>query len=542
MERGQADDDDRWLTDLPPTLRQSWSVIAVTAVALVAFAAVIPFADRPLVALNALFPSLDAIVFVTSLVTSVLLFAQFAISGSHPLLVLANGYLFTALIVIPHALTFSGAFSATGLLGANAQTGSWLFIFWHFGFAASLLAYAWVTKEARAAPVSEVSTLPAIGRSLAGALVLVCGLSWLATDGATLLPRLILDGARISPLVVYPISFTMLIFMIAIAVLLACRRSMLNQWLMVVALVSVLELAFSGLFPSVRFSAGFYAGRVFSLVTSSIVLIVALAETTWLYARVARSNAMLRRERNNKLMSLEAMTASIAHEVRQPLATIALEGETTLLLLGQSSPDLKEAESAVQGIVRASQRANEIFNNIRSLFGNAELKKERLDINSLTLEMLLASKFDLEKHGIETRIELASKLPPVMGHKGQLQEVITNLVQNAIEAMDEVDRHRRVLKVRTEIIADDAVAVEIADTGPGLGPEPNAIFDAFMTTKPHGMGLGLAICRMIVERHNGRLSASPGDPGGAVVRMVLPQMDRHHTDPKMHSPSRPPGL
>ena len=147
MARSETDGADTWLGGLPPTSRQSWSAVAVAAVALVAFGAVAPFAGRPLAELNAFFPSLDAIVFVTDLITSVLLFAQFSISRSRALLVLANGYLFTALIVIPHALTFSGAFSPTGLLGAGIQTGSWLFIFWHVGFAAALLAYAVLGKK-----------------------------------------------------------------------------------------------------------------------------------------------------------------------------------------------------------------------------------------------------------------------------------------------------------------------------------------------------------------------------------------------------------
>ena len=126
------------LSDLPPTAFQTWSAVAVAAFVLVAFIAIAPFSGMPLGALNIFFPLLDAIVFVTDLVTAVLLFSQFAISGSRPLLALANGYLFTGLIVVPHALTFTGAFSPTGLLGANIQTGSWLFIFWHIGFAASL--------------------------------------------------------------------------------------------------------------------------------------------------------------------------------------------------------------------------------------------------------------------------------------------------------------------------------------------------------------------------------------------------------------------
>jgi signal transduction histidine kinase len=528
MARGETDSSDMWLVDLSPTARQSWLAIGVATVALIAFGVVLPFVGRTLAELNALFPSLDAIVFVTDLITSVLLFAQFSISRSRSLLVLANGYLFTALIVIPHALTFSGAFSPTGLLGANIQTGSWLFIFWHLGFAASLLAYALLREEKRAAPISEAPALHAIGWSVAGVFVLVCGLTWLATGGATLLPPIILDGRRISPLVIYPISFTMLISAAPIVVLLARRRSVLDQWLMVVALVFILELTLSGLLPSVRFGVGFYAGRAFSLITSSIVLIVVLAETTWLYARLALSNRMLHRERNNKLMNMEAMAASIAHEVSQPIGAIAINGAAALRFLGRTPPDIGEAESAVKRTIGASHRAGEVLGNLRALFGKAELKRERLDVNSLTREVLRALETDIERHGIETHFELASALPPVMGHKGQLQEALINLVQNAIEAMDSVDG-RRILKVRTELNAGGAISIAVEDTGPGLSSEEtNTIFEAFVTTKSHGMGLGLAICRMIVERHEGQLSALPADPRGTIFRIILPQAILSH--------------
>ena len=123
---------------------------------------------------------------------------------------------------------------------------------------------------------------------------------------------------------------------------------------------------------------------------------------------------------------------------------------------------------------------------------------------------------------------MASKLPPVLGHKGQLQEVINNLVRNAIDAMDSIDG-QRALNVSTELNADDAVTVAIADTGPGLGSgKTSAIFEAFVTTKPDGMGLGLPICRMIVERHEGQLLVSSADPRGAIFRIILPQANLHH--------------
>jgi hypothetical protein len=163
------------LTDLAPTRRQTRAAIAVVVTLLVAFSVVAPFSRMQAVALNAFFPSLDAIVLVTDLITAVLLYAQFSISRSRSLLILASGYFFTALIVIPHALTFSGAFSPTGLFGAGLQTGSWLFIFWHIGFAAALLAYA-ISKDMRGGLAAESAVVREIGWSVGIVVVLVCGL------------------------------------------------------------------------------------------------------------------------------------------------------------------------------------------------------------------------------------------------------------------------------------------------------------------------------------------------------------------------------
>ncbi|TMJ01436.1 MAG: GHKL domain-containing protein [Alphaproteobacteria bacterium] len=519
MER--SDTADTWL-DLPPTPGQTRCALAVAAVVLAGFAAVVPIAGRPLAELNAFFPSLDAIVLVSDLITAVLLYAQFSISRSRALLALATGYLFTALIVIPHALTFAGAFSPAGLLGANIQTGSWLFIFWHIGFSAALLVYAALKEEWLVAPASRARALPAIGWCVAGVAGLVCALTWLATAGATLLPPIILDQRRISPIVVYPISFAMLISLAALLLLLRRRRSLLDLWLVVVALVTILELAFSGLLPSIRFSAGFYAGRAFSLLTASIVLIVMLAETTRLYIWLAHSNASLRREQNNKLMNLQTMALSIAHEVRQPLTAIAFSGAATLNFLKRSPPDLHHAEAAVKGMVDASQRANEVLDGVRGLFAKGEPHKVPVDVNDLIAEAVRSLQPELAGHKVETRLSLNSGLPPVSGHRGQLREVIVNLINNGLEAMASADG-RRVLNIRTEPTAGGA-AIAVEDTGLGVSPEnAEGIFDAFVSTKPNGMGLGLAICRMIVERHKGELSFSAAIPRGAIFRVVLPQ-------------------
>jgi signal transduction histidine kinase len=514
------------LVDLPPTARQSWSAVAVSTTLMVGFSIAAPFASRPLSELNPLFPSLDAIVFITDLITAVLLFAQLSIFYSTSLLVLANGYLFTALIVIPHALTFSGAFSSTGLLGANAQTGSWLFIFWHAGFAAALLAYGVLRedKPPHSQSRSEMSALSAIGWSLGSVCALVFGLTWLATAGAKLLPVLIVENSHLSSFVQYPIGFTILISTVALAVLWIRRRSLLDQWLMVVTLASILELAFSGLLPSVRFSLGFYAGRVFSLVTSSVVLIVLLAETIWLYVRLVRSNALLQHEQDNKLMNLEALASSIEHEMRQPLGAIMLNSETALQLIKREPPDLTVASSTLRDVVADGERAHQMLQSIRGLFGKDIGERKLIDVNESVRKALQILREELDYHRVTVRTQLAPLLPLVPAHGGQLQEVFINLIKNAVEAMDGVGDDSRVLTVRTRVSGRDAIVAEVEDTGPGIDPaNMEKVFDAFMTTKPTGTGLGLAICRMIVDRHGGQLSVSAAQPRGAIFRIELPQ-------------------
>jgi signal transduction histidine kinase len=512
-----------WLSNLAPTSRQSWSALAFAAVLAVGCAVLIPLASRPLPRFDGFIPAFEATVFVTDLIISVLLFAQFSIHQSRALLALASGYLFTALIVIPHILTFQGAFSPTGLLGAGLQTSAWLYVFWHIGLPTALLAYAWLKDDKRAKFITQWPTSTAISSSVVIVVSLVCGLTLLATVGEHFLPRLILDSTHFSPFVLYTAVFLMLICVAALVALLARRRSVLDQWLMIVTLAAILELLFTGVLSPGRFSLGFYAGRLFALVTSTVVLVVLLAETTKLYARLARSNAMLQRERNNKLMNLEAVAASISHEVRQPLSAITANGSALLRFLDHAPPNLDEARSAAERMISEGHRASQVLDNLRDLFGKSDQAQEQIDANEIALGALRVLREELRDHHITTRVELMPGLPPVLGHKGQLQEVIINLVNNAIEAMDSIRNDRRVLRVSTEDSGSGALIMTVEDSGPGIDPRKlDHIFDAFVTTKPHGTGLGLAICRMIVERHEGRLSALPADPHGTVFRVALP--------------------
>jgi signal transduction histidine kinase len=225
-----------------------------------------------------------------------------------------------------------------------------------------------------------------------------------------------------------------------------------------------------------------------------------------------RSVTDLQRERNNKLMNLEALAASISHEVRQPLASIATHGGAALRFLAHAPPNVEEIRSSLSWMISDSHRASQVFDNIRALFGKAEEGYESIDVNELIRGVLSTVQGDLEDHGITARVRLPEDLPKIVAHKGQLQEVLINLVRNAIEAMQANERH-----------GDDKVTLSIEDSGPGIDPKcMENIFDAFVTTKSHGMGLGLALCRMIIERHSGELSALPAHPRGSIFRIALP--------------------
>jgi signal transduction histidine kinase len=223
------------------------------------------------------------------------------------------------------------------------------------------------------------------------------------------------------------------------------------------------------------------------------------------------------------------MAASISHEVRQPLTGITLNGSALLRYLGDTPPKLEKARSAAEKVITGCLRIGQILEDIRTLFGTTERTPDPVNMNDLALGALRALDGELKNHNVLTRTHLRPELPPIMGHSGQLQQVIVNLIQNAIEAMDSVDNDRRVLQLRTEHNGDDAISITVEDSGPGIDPKKSdEMFGAFFTTKPHGTGLGLAICRMIVERHEGELSVTSASPHGAIFRIKLPLPKQSH--------------
>jgi signal transduction histidine kinase len=269
-----------------------------------------------------------------------------------------------------------------------------------------------------------------------------------------------------------------------------------------------------------------------TLQTQAIILVVSFgtavlaalfAERRENEGRLFRSNTLLERERENKLMNVQAVIAAIAHEARQPIGAITMNADAALRWLERTPRGQEKAREALDDIKNESQRVSEVFDGLRALFGKVDQEREPVDVNDTILSVIQSLQGRLNDHGVAVYRELAVDLPPTAGHSAQLREVISNLVNNALEAMGSTTNRRRELHLRTELRDRDTIAIAIQDTGPGIDPKTLAgIFGAFFTTKPHGTGLGLAICRMIVERHGGQLTASSDGKSGALFQFTLP--------------------
>jgi signal transduction histidine kinase len=833
------------LAYLPPTPRQTRAAFAGAIILLLGLAALIPFAANPLPQFNGFIPALDTTIFVTEIITASLLFVHFSITRSRALLALACGYLFSALMVAAHGLSFPEAFLPAGNLGTSARLNLRIYLLWHLGLPAALFAYVWLRDKTNAVVAARTPIAIVVICCVASVLALVCGAVSLANigDGLPLPP-----STNLSPFS-YPsapllINLTMLTCVAALFVLWAFRRSVLDQWLLVALLASTIELAITGRLgwtrpflesPGLgsRFTVGFYTGRtLFSLITSTIILIALLAETTRLYAVITRAKilestinasqvfssevelpalmnqlmkialektgadrgllilpkedgysiqaearakgfeievslcqqpitgaacpeqlvrgvvrtrkalildvvsnsdlfledgylrdrrpksllclplikqraltgilllentltsnaftpdriavlellasqaaislentrlysdlqereAKLRRseawlsqaqrlsrtgnwvynpatmlyvywsdesyriwgfdplqglpsrdamwqrihpddrdrvwetvqgavehrtdftadfrillpdgtvkylegtshhvyspvgalsevfttvvdvtqrrraqEEHEKLRHLESdiahinrvsmmgeLAASLSHEIKQPIATTRLLASTAMRSLDKSLPDLVAATKALTGIVDSAHRAENIINRIRDQIKKAPPQKKCFDLSEAINEVIGLARSAIIENKISVQTRLADRTPALDGDRVQLQQVLLNLILNAVEAMGSVEAGPRELLISTEQ-DHTGVLVAVCDSGPGIDEtQLERVFDTFYTTKSNGTGMGLSICQHIIDAHGGRLWADANKPRGAVFQFTLP--------------------
>jgi C4-dicarboxylate-specific signal transduction histidine kinase len=216
------------------------------------------------------------------------------------------------------------------------------------------------------------------------------------------------------------------------------------------------------------------------------------------------------------------LTASLAHEVNQPIAAAVTNADACLRWLAADPPNLEEARASALSIVKDGMRAAEIISRIRLLFKKGTPQREPVDVNEIIREMIVLLRSEIMRHSISVRAELAADLPQVMGDRVQLQQVMMNLITNSIDAMKDVDGTRE-LAIKSQRAEHEQLTVCVSDTGVGLPPQQaDQIFHAFFTTKSHGIGMGLCISHSIVESHSGRLWAADNSSRGASFHVILP--------------------
>jgi len=224
-----------------------------------------------------------------------------------------------------------------------------------------------------------------------------------------------------------------------------------------------------------------------------------------------------------RVTTLGELTASIAHEVNQPLAAVVNAAVACLRWLDRGSPDLDEARRAAEWIIKEGNRASEVIRRVRALAKKTDIEKVPFDVNDVVKEVIALVQHELISHRVSLRMELAPTLPMILADRVQLQQVIINLVMNGIEAMQSVTDRSRELVIGSHQDETHRVLVTVTDSGVGISAEnADRMFNAFFTTKSSGMGMGLSICRSIVEAHGGRLWATANVPHGATFQFTLP--------------------
>ena len=511
------------IASIPASAQHRWAASAIVVFLSIVFAIVIPFAPLQVARLDVFIPVVQSIICFADLITAVFLFAQYSVQPQRALLALASGYIFSGLFAFLQTLDFPGAYSATGLLGGGPSGAAWLFSFWHITFALAVIVYV-LLKDADETTSRYVKRDPirAISITVACVLAMTAALTWLGTAGAEHLPGLLVDRTRQTPFNQYLAGGMWLLNAAALVLLFARMRTILDVWLSVTLFLSFPDFSLSFVYPVIRYSIGWYTARSFTLIGSCTVLVVLLVETTTLYARLASAMILHRRDRAHRLMTVDEATAAIAHEIKQPLSAMSLNCEAALECLKATPPDFEEVRSCLRDVMDANSRANEIVVGVRALFKSAAGHRTMVDVNRLAREVLRMVDHDLHVHEVSVSTELQD-VPQIMGDATQLQQVILNLIKNAIEALASGSAAMKAIRLVTTHDGNSVVSLYVQDTGPGIAPTSEAnIFDPFFTTKTSGMGLGLSLSRRIIEDHGGDLRLAETTPKGCTFEIVLP--------------------
>ena len=522
LERAADHDFPIAIATIPATEGQNRTAIAVIVVLVVVAILIAPFAHLQLARLDIFVPVLQTVLAVADLTTAVLLFAQYLILPQRALLAVASAYLCSASFAFLQTITFPGGYGPAGLIGDGTNSPAWFFVYWHVTFPLGILVYT-LLKD-RPAKLFGGSSKWGIALTVSCVLVVVAALAWLATASVANLPQFYVGSVTQQTRFGNQINVGLLLWYgLVLVVLLSRRRTILDVWLIVILMAWMPNFLVAAIASSVRFSLGWYAARGFALIASFMLLSVLLTEMTVLYSRLANAFSLLSRERANRLLSVDAATTAIAHEVRSPLGAIALNANTALAQLRSTPPILDEMDDIIRDIERDALRANEVISGVRAIFKPASDNRGATRVNDLARRALTLSEPDLVANQVSVTTGFLDDQVQVEVDAVQIQQVILNLLRNASDAMVGIDDRPRDLLIRTLREGDDVVRLSVKDTGTGIHPQDlQRLFEAFYTTKSGGMGIGLSVSRSIIERHHGRIWAEPNDGPGATFSFSIP--------------------
>lgn len=507
----------------PASRSQRRLAFGVVLLLLIVFVGTLPFAWIQGPAVPALIVVLHTILAINDLLTAVLLCGQYALVRSRGLNILAGGYLFTALISVPYLLSFPGVTAGPALIYGD-RSAPWLYIAWHAGLSLAIIAYASLPVRLVARDKQSDIRVAVIGVAL-GAAGAAAAIACLAIFGHEWLPA-IGTGRQYTAAALAAIGAICLLSVLAL-ILLARRRpyTILDLWLMVVMFGWLCSIGLGAAIGTIRYDIGYDVSRIFAVLASTFILIVLLSQSGTLFAQAIG-------ERERRLNEMEAIlvhmsrvselgqnVSALIHEVSQPLTAIANYAAASMQLIKSSQAE--RLMPILQQLAEQAARAADIVRHLREFIAHQEFERQPESVPRLVqdaIRLALAGNSDPPPR-IETRY--SSVASSALVDRVQIEQVVFNLAHNAIEAM--TNSPRRVLAIGTKLTRDNMVEVSVSDTGPGLPPEIRArLFEPFVTTKAGGLGVGLSICRVIIEAHGGQLQAEDNPGGGTVFRFTLP--------------------
>lgn len=521
------------IANTPATKQQKVIAVGVSILLIVAAAAIAPFASIQLGRIDPFIPVLQTALSIADIITAALLFAQYSIQPQRALLALASGYIFSGSFAFLQTLAFPGGYAPAGLIGDGPNSPAWIYVLWHTTFPAAIIVYAFLKDGTEVDAVPVRSTRATIVTTLAVVLATITVLTWIVTAKTEYIPSFYTDDVRVQTQFGNQVNFALWSWgAVALTVLFLRSRTILDLWLMVTLLAAMPNFLVAIVGSSVRFTIGWYAARCFILVASCMLLTVLIVETMLLYSRLANAITLLRRERTNRLLSVEAVTGAIAHELGTPLGAIALNASTALSQLQTTPPKLEGLEEILGDIEADSHRAGATISNIRELTTKTVHRIGSIsaeDIGKLALRLL---KHDLQVREISVTTDFQGNLPDVQMDSIALQQVLLNLIRNAIEAMGSSPSDARWLRLKSSFDGYSTILMSVEDSGPGIPAEDRGrIFDPLFTTKAGGMGLGLAISSTLVANHGGKLRLVKSDSEGTIFELALPVSGQRSTAP-----------